>query len=283
MSELSRAAIRLAFDRAARTYDESAVLQRTVADELIDRFQWLAVEPRVILDVGTGTGYALPRLRKRFRKSRIIGCDIAPLMVREAKRHRGLWCPSALFAADGERLPLASQSVDCVYSSLSLQWMDLDRAFAEFLRVLRPGGVLTFSTFGPDTLQELRAAWAGVDRRPHVHPFADMHDVGDALIRAGFADPVLDVERFTLTYDTATEALHDLKRIGARNAFKGRFMGLTGKARYQQFIKAYDQYRCDGRLPMTYEVVYGQAWCPAVPAARSGEISIPAAALRRPR
>jgi len=283
MNELSRAAVRLAFDRAARTYDESAVLQRTVADQLIDRFQWLRVQPRVILDVGAGTGYALPHLRKRFRKSHVIGCDIAPLMLKEAKRHCGLWRRSTLFAADGEHLPLASQSVDCIYSNLSLQWMDLDRAFAEFLRVLRPGGVLTFSTFGPDTLKELRAAWAIVDARPHVHPFVDMHDVGDALIRAGFADPVLDVERFTLTYGTVNEALHDLKRIGAHNAFKSRFTGLTGKARYRSFVAAYDNYRSAGRLPVTYEVVYGQAWYPAAPLSRDGEVDVPVASLTRRR
>ena len=281
MNELSRAAIRLAFDRAAHTYDESAVLQRTVADQLIDRFQWLRIEPQVILDVGTGTGYALPYLRKRFRKAHVIGCDIAPAMLKEARRHRGLWRSSTLLAADGECLPIASHSVDCVYSNLSLQWMDLDRAFAEFLRILRPGGVLTFSTFGPDTLQELRTAWAEVDARPHVHSFVDMHNVGDALIHAGFADPVLDVERFTLTYDTATEALRDLKQIGARNAFKDRFAGLTGKAHYQRFVKAYDRYRDHGRLPVTYEVVYGQAWYPATVPSSHGDASISLASLKR--
>ncbi|MHB8253696.1 MAG: malonyl-ACP O-methyltransferase BioC [Acidiferrobacter sp.] len=281
MDELSRAAIRLGFDRAARTYDEGAVLQRTVADQLIDRFQWLRESPRVILDVGTGTGYALPRLRKRFRKSYVMGCDIASAMVAQAKRQRGLWRPSSLLVADGERLPLGPQTVDCVYSSLSLQWMDLDRAFAEFRRVLRPGGVFTFSTFGPDTLRELRGAWAAVDARPHVHVFVDMHDIGDALVRAGFSDPVLDVDRYTLTYDTATDALRDLKRIGARNAAKGRFSGLTGKAHYQRFVAAYDSYRRDGRLPATYEVVYGQAWVADATPARGGEVHIPMASLKR--
>ncbi len=281
MNKLNRLAIRSAFGRAAVTYDEGAVLQRTVSDQLLDRFQWLRIKPQTILDIGTGTGYALPRLRRRFRQSHVMGCDIAPAMLKEARRQRGLWRPSTLFAADGERLPLGSQSIDCLYSNLSLQWMDLERAFTEFLRVLRPGGVLTFSTFGPDTLQELRAAWAEVDDRPHVHSFVDMHDIGDALVHVGFADPVLDIERFTLTYPTAHAALRDLKQIGARNAFKDRFRGLTGKGRYQSFVKAYERYRRDGRLPVTYEVVYGQAWYPGHPPSARGEVGVSLSQLQR--
>lgn len=274
MNELSAGAIRASFDRAARTYDEAAVLQRQVADQLLDRFQWLRLDPRVILDVGTGTGYALPHLRRRFPKSHVLACDIAFGMAKAARRHRGLWRRSNVFVADGQILPLASQSVDCLYSNLSLQWMDPRTAFPEFLRVLRPGGVLTFSTFGPDTLKELRASWAEVDQRPHVHRFIDMHDIGDELIHAGFADPVLDVERVTLTYDTVTDALRDLKRIGAHNAHETRFAALTGKTRYRRLVEAYESYRHEGRLPVTYEVVYGQAWYPKT-APRRGDISIP--------
>lgn len=281
MNDLNRFAIRSAFGRAAVTYDEGAVLQRTVSDRLLDRFQWLRIKPHTILDVGTGTGYALPRLRRRFRQSHVMGCDIAPAMLKEARRQRGLWRSSTLFAADGERLPLGPQSIDCVYSNLTLQWMDLERAFSEFLRVLRPGGVLTFSTFGPDTLQELRTAWAEVDVRSHVHSFVDMHDVGDALVHAGFADPVLDVERFTLTYATARAALCDLKQIGARNAFQDRFRGLTGKGRYQRFVEAYERCRCNGRLPVSYEVVYGQAWYPGSPPSARGEVRVPLSRLQR--
>ncbi len=281
MNKLNRLAIRSAFGRAAATYDKGAVLQRTVSDQLLDRFQWLRIKPHTILDIGTGTGYALPRLRRRFRQSHVMGCDIAPAMLKEARRQRGLWRPSTLFAADGERLPLGSHSVDCVYSNLSLQWMDLERAFSEFLRVLRPGGLLTFSTFGPDTLQELRTAWAQVDTRPHVHSFVDMHDIGDTLVHSGFADPVLDIERFTLTYSTAHAALRDLKQIGARNAFQDRFQGLTGKRRYQSFVKAYESYRRDGRLPVTYEVVYGQAWYPGHPPSARDQAGIPLSQIQR--
>ncbi len=262
MTDLSQDAIRHNFDRAARSYDEGAVLQRKVADELLSRFQWLRGEPEVLLDVGTGTGYAIPHLRRRFRKTQVLACDIALSMARAARRHRGLWRPTPVWVADGHELPLRPAAVDWVYSSLALQWMDAPRAFAEFRRVLRPDGLFTFATFGPDTLQELRAAWAQVDDRPHIHTFVDMHDLGDALIGAGFADPVLDVERYTLTYGTARDALRDLKRIGAHNAAAGRFLGLTGKARYRRFEEACEVFRHDGRLPVTYEVVYGHAWVP---------------------
>ena len=263
MNDLSPGAIRHSFDRAARHYDESAVLQRTVADELLSRFQWLRIEPATLLDVGTGTGYALPRLRRRFRKTRVLACDISWAMACAARHRRVLWRPSPVWVADAHDLPLCAGSIDCIYSSLALQWMDAPRAFAEFRRVLRGEGLLTFATFGPDTLRELRTAWAHVDDRPHVHSFMDMHDLGDALIEAGFSDPVLDVERYTLTYESVGAALRDLKRIGAHNAAAARFPGLTGKGRYRRFEQAYEGFRQDGRLPVTYEVVYGQAWVPS--------------------
>jgi malonyl-CoA O-methyltransferase len=260
MNDLSPGAIRHSFDRAARHYDESAVLQRAVADELLNRFQWLRIKPATLLDVGTGTGYALPHLRRRFRNTRVLACDIAWAMARAARSRRVLWRPSPVWVADAHDLPLRAQTIDCIYSSLALQWMDAPRAFAEFRRVLRGEGLLTFATFGPDTLRELRAAWAQVDDRPHVHNFVDMHDLGDALINAGFADPVLDIERYTLTYESAGAALRDLKHIGAHNAAAARFPGLTGKGRYRRFEQAYEKFRQGGRLPVTYEVVYGQAW-----------------------
>ncbi len=263
MNDLSPEAIRHSFDRAARHYDESAVLQRTVADELLSRFQWLRIEPTTVLDVGTGTGYALPHLRRRFRRAQVLACDIAWAMAHAARLHRVLWRPSPVWVANAHNLPLRAQTIDCLYSSLALQWMDAPRAFAEFRRVLRGEGLLTFTTFGPDTLRELRAAWAQVDDRPHVHTFVDMHDLGDALVYAGFSDPVLDVERYTLTYESVRAALSDLKRIGAHNAAMARFPGLTGKGRYRRFEQAYESFRRDGRLPVTYEVVYGQAWVPS--------------------
>ncbi|MDA8391026.1 MAG: malonyl-ACP O-methyltransferase BioC [Gammaproteobacteria bacterium] len=280
---LDRTQVRASFARAASSYERAAVLQRRVADQLLDRFQWVTIDPRRILDVGTGTGYGLPPLRRRFRKAQVIGIDIAPAMLKVARARSGLWRRSPLVAADGEHLPVAGASIDVLYSNLALQWMDPVAAFQEFQRVLRPGGLLTFSTFGPDTLMELRAAWAAADDRPHVHSFVDMHDLGDALVHTGFADPVLDVDRFTLTYEKATDALRDLKRIGAHNVRTGRFSGLTGKTAFQRFVDAYETMRSDGRLPLTYEVVYGQAWRGTVSADGSAHVPLSAIGGRRRR
>ncbi|NBC15183.1 MAG: malonyl-[acyl-carrier protein] O-methyltransferase BioC, partial [Gammaproteobacteria bacterium] len=133
----------------------------------------------------------------------------------------------------------------------------------DLLRVLRPGGLLLFSTFGPDTLSELRAAWAAVDQGEHVSPFLDMHDIGDALVRARFADPVMDVERMTLTYADIRALMRDLKQLGAHNALAGRARGLTGRRRLAALAEAYEHQRRDGRLPATYEVVHGHAWVTA--------------------
>jgi malonyl-CoA O-methyltransferase len=159
-------------------------------------------------------------------------------------------------------LPLAGVSFDFAWSNLALQWVnDLPRAFAEFRRVLRVGGLLSFSTFGPDTLREIRSAFAGVDGRTHTNRFVDMHDIGDMLVQAGFADPVMDMEHITLTYASPRAMLAELKAIGASNRTRGRPKGLMGRARWQQVIGALERLRGDGgRIPATFEVVYGHAW-----------------------
>jgi malonyl-CoA O-methyltransferase len=168
--------------------------------------------------------------------------------------------PQQFVCGDIERLPIATGSVDLAVSNLALQWCDPLAAFTEFRRVLAPGGLLVFTTFGPDTLKELRAAWQAADAGPHVHGFLDMHDLGDLLVHAGFADPVLDVDRLTLTYGEVLDVLRDLKALGAHNAAASRTRGLTGKQRFARFRAAYEARRRDGMIPATYEVVYGHAW-----------------------
>jgi malonyl-CoA O-methyltransferase len=185
-------------------------------------------------------------------------------------------------------LPLADASVDLVFSNLMLQWCDdLDAAFAEIARVLRPRGLFTFTTLGPDTLVELRDAWRAADAGEHVIPFTDMHDIGDGLVRAGLAEPVLDVERMTLAYPDALALMRDLKAIGAHNANAGRARGLTGRRRLAAMQAAYERRRRDGVLPATYEVVFGQAWGPGTQAPargrRGGEFTFDVGAIgRRP-
>jgi malonyl-CoA O-methyltransferase len=184
-------------------------------------------------------------------------------MLQEAARRQSWLRPFARVCADAGLLPLADASVDLIVSNLMLQWCNPDAVFAEFRRVLAPHGLLSFSAFGPDTLRELRTAWDQVDSHSHVHHFIDMHDLGDALVRAGFASPVLDVERYVLKYLTVRKVAEDLKATGAHNATTGRAKGLTGARKFAAMQAAYENFRQDGRLPATYEVVFAHAWVPA--------------------
>jgi malonyl-CoA O-methyltransferase len=260
---LDRRAVQRAFGRAAHSYDDSAVLQTRVRDELLERLDLVRLAPSVVIDLGAGTGRGSAALRRRFRSGRVIATDLAPAMLAEATRHQPWLRRFDRVCADAARLPFRDASIDLVFSNLMLQWCnDPDAVFRECRRVLRPGGLLTYTTFGPDTLVELRRAWAEADGLTHVNRFIDMHDLGDAMLRAGLAEPVMDVERCTLTYEDVRGLMRDLKAIGAHNVNAGRAQGLTGKSRLARMTAAYEQFRRDGRLPATYEVIYGHAWAP---------------------
>ena len=260
--------VRRAFERSARTYDGAAVLQREVADRMFERLELVKLAPAQMLDAGCGTGYAGPKLRGRYPDARLIELDLAMAMLKVAAGRVGLL--GKVFGkrhwqvcADLEALPLANDSVDLVWSSLAMQWLnEPDVAFRECHRVLRPEGLLMFSTFGPDTLLELKQAFGQVDDRPHVNRFIDMHDLGDALSHAGFSAPVMDMEKIVLTYADVRSVMRDLKAIGAHNVAMGRSRGLMGKQAFARAEAAYEQLRRDGKLPATYEVVYGHAWKP---------------------
>jgi malonyl-CoA O-methyltransferase len=288
-SQLDVRAVRRAFDRASRGYDAHAVLHGAVRRELLARLELVTLEPTVVVDLGAGTGHGARALRDRWRTARVIALDLAPGMLREARCAQAWRRRFDRVGGDGARLPLRDASVDLVYSNLMLQWsVDLDAVLREVRRVLAPRGYFTFSTVGPDTLLELRAAWREVDAAPHVHRFLDLHDIGAALSRAGFADAVLDVDRHTLTYDTVRALLRELKALGSHNALAGRATGLTGRGRLARLEAAYDGFRApDGRLAATCEVVYGQAWRPG-PAppirGRRGEVVVALESVtRRPR
>lgn len=284
---LDKRRMRESFEHAAGTYDAVAVLQREIADRLLARLEVVRLKPRVILDVGCGTGYDARKLMKRYPRARVLGLDIVEAMARRARRHAGPWrrlTGRAGFACgDAERLPLAAASVDMIVSNLALQWCDPRTVFAEAKRVLRPGGLFMFTTFGPDTLRELRDSWRAADDAPHVHAFIDMHDLGDMLIHAGFADPVMDMESFTLTYDGVLEVMHDIKQLGAHNVALNRSRGLTGKARFARFRAAYESLAQKGKIPATYEAVYGHAWVPeSAPApSRDGMAVVPVGRIGR--
>ena len=273
---LDRAEVRRAFDRAAASYDAHAVLQCEVCDRLLERLDFMKLTPQQILDVGAGTGYGLQQLRTRYADANLIGLDLSPAMLtlsraklpvtnwldRVSSRFISKLAASTGFVcADMERLPLKSHSVNLLWSSLALQWAnDLEGTLRDFYRTLAPGGLLMFATFGPDTLKELRSAFAHIDDAPHVNRFADLHDIGDMLVNAGFANPVMEMEILTLTYADLKSLMTDLKGIGAHNAAVVRRRGLLGKSAWQKLEQEYERHRKDGRLPATYEVIYGHAW-----------------------
>jgi malonyl-CoA O-methyltransferase len=255
--------VRHAFGRAAASYETHAVLQAEVAERLLERLDGIAWAPLRVLDAGCGPGRNASVLRERFADAHVIAADSALQMLRAAARHVGDPPAFARVGADVQALPLADASVDVVYSNLCLQWCDdPGLALAEFRRVLRPGGLLLFTTFGPATLHELRDAFAAADAAPHVSRFIDMHDIGDALIASGFRDPVLERDDFVVTYADALALMRELRAIGATNADAKRQRTLTGKAHLTRVLAAYETFRRDGVLPATYEVVYAQAFAP---------------------
>ena len=265
-----RSRIGRAFDRASRGYDGAAVLQTDVRDILLQRLELARLEPAAILDAGASTGHASIALKRRYPKARVIALDIAADMLREAGRRQRFRRRFDRVCADAARLPFADRSVDLVFCSLMLQWCDPDVVLQEFRRVLKPGGLLTLSSYGPDTLRELRTAWAAVDDDPHVNLFIDMHDLGDAVVRAGFAAPVLDVERYTLHYQDVPALIRDLRAVGAntllpntRDSDNSGARGLTGRGKFAAMQRAYERFRREARLPASYEVVFANAWTPA--------------------
>jgi malonyl-CoA O-methyltransferase len=270
-------------NRARATYDDFAVLQAQVRQQLIARLDWIAFTPDVVVDLGCGTGHGALALAARWPDARVIAVDASPGMLEQAARHDPAGRCERL-CAEARALPLPDASVDLVFSSLMLQWCDdLDAAFAEVARVLRPRGLFTFTTLGPDTLVELREAWRAADAGLHVIPFTDMHEIGDGLVRAGLAEPVMDVVRYTLTYPKLRALMQDLRATGAQNAMVARPRGLTGRSRLAAVERAYERHRRDGVLPASCEVIFGQAWGAVAdhrPRA-GGEVTIPLARIQR--
>ena len=260
--------MRRSFEKAASTYDQAAVLQREVCARALERLDLVKLDPGAIIDAGCGTGFAAQALHKRYPRATLVALDIAPAMLQRSRSRIPGWkkwigaSRQVFVCGDNERLPIRSASIDMLWSNLAFQWAkDLTVVFAECQRILRPGGLLMFTTFGPDTLKELRMASAG-DGKIHVNRFIDMHDIGDMMIGAGFADPVMDMEYLTLTYADVHSLMRELKAIGAHNVAAGRTRGLTGKNALKEIERRYETVRRDDRLPATFEVIYGHAWKP---------------------
>jgi malonyl-CoA O-methyltransferase len=278
--------VRRSFDRAARTYDTAGAVQREIRARLLERLDIVRLTPTTVLDLGAGTGHASRELKRRYSSAKVIALDLSFAMLRESARQQPLLRRFARVCADAHRLPLKGGSLDLVLGNLLLEWChDPDAVFAEVARVLRPQGLFTFTTVGPDTLKELRELWQGVDAATHVHRFIDMHDFGDALLRAGFAEPVMDTERLTVTYPSFDALLGEIRGSGARNVAQGRARGLTGRARGAAVLARSEALTRNGPLSVSVEVIHGHAWAPAQRKSRRAgdEVRVPIDALRTRR
>lgn len=260
--------VRRNFARAAANYDGVAVLQREVGSRMLERLDYVKIEPRRVLDMGCGTGISLTALSERYPKSQVLGADASEAMLRTGRTQRsGLrwFLPflrsgrNLMVSADATALPFKAGSLGLIWSNLMLHWLDDPLpAFREMHNALDVGGLLMFSTFGPDTLKELRTSFS--DGYVHTQRFADMHDYGDMLLECGYGDPVMDVEVLTMTYASLDDLFRDLRQSGAACAMQARRRGLMGRSAWHAARAEYEKHSRDGRLPATFEVVYGHAW-----------------------
>jgi malonyl-CoA O-methyltransferase len=272
MDAADRRRLRRARDQAARRYDRAAALPEEVGRRMMERLEMVRLPDGPILDAGCATGVTTRLLAKRVPRVPLFAMDASPAMLLAARTGLPAMrrAVSALkgtsprwMAGEIDAIPVASGRLALVWSNMALHWLpDPAAALADWFRTLLPGGLLMFSTLGPDTLKELRAAFAQSDGGAHVHRFADMHDLGDQLVHAGFANPVMDMETITLTYGRARAMLQELRDAGSINALSARARGLAGKAGWRRMEAALESRASDGRIPATFEIVYGHAWKP---------------------
>ena len=259
MNHLSSSDVARSFSKAASTYDAAAFFQRIAGERLFERLDYFKLEPKKIVDLGCGTGVFTRQLSERFPAAEVTGVDIAEGMIEWCKQQSSA---EQYVCANALALPFEDNSVDLIFSNLTIQWVEnLQDLFNELNRVLKPEGLLLFTTLGPDTLNELKQSFAQVDQYQHVNDFIDMHHVGDAMLQAKMLDPVVDAEPVVISYDKASELMRDLKDIGAHNIDSRRNSGLMGPKKLRAVEKAYRQFALeDGKLPATYELVYGHAF-----------------------
>lgn len=273
-----------AFNACATRYEKASKVQHIVGERLLSRLTYMRLQPRYILDLGTGCGTVAHALRKTFPKAQIMGLDIAPNMLKQAKAKQTWRYKWGLVQADMLKLPFADGMFDLIVSNQVVHWSSsLPILFQELYRVMRKQGCLLFSTMGPDTLRELRQAWQHVDSHAHVNAFPDMHDVGDMLLHSQYQDPVMDMEMLTVHYPDLASLLYSLKAQGVRNINQKRNAGLTGKALWRNFEHKMKTFCTEhGKFPLTYEVLYGQAWKGERCQSKGGtEVTIPVSQLRK--
>jgi malonyl-CoA O-methyltransferase len=249
------------FDHAAADFDDADFVHAVTRDGMLKRLEPLLLQPETILDLGSATGATGRRLRQRFKRAHFVSLDLSRAMLGAARKHRRWFSRSTFVQANAGRLPFADAAFDMVVSNQLLPWTpDPQAVFEQVSRVLKKDGVFAFATLGPDSLRELARAWARIDDQAHVNPFPDMHDIGDGLVRAGLRDPVLDVDRLQVTYETPDRLFADLTRAGARNAIAERSRGLVGRGRFQAMTEALASGRADGKIVLDLELVYGHCW-----------------------
>ena len=268
-------ATRRAFDRA-RDFEAACFIHDEARARLLERLELVRLEPRLAIDLGCATGRGATALAARYPTAQVLAVDSSAGMLRAAAGRAA--ASVAVVGGDAERLPLPSHSADLVLANLVLPWCRPDRLFAETARVLKEGGAVLFATLGPDTLQEVRAAFGAVDDRIHVHAAFDMHDLGDLALAAGLAEPVLDVDRLAVTYADVGGLVRDLRAAGATNVAGGRRRSLTGSARWRRFEGGLVP--VEGRLTVTVELILGQAWGRG-PREGRGEVLVPMDRIKR--
>jgi malonyl-CoA O-methyltransferase len=273
-------AARRAFDRA-REFESACFIHDEARSRLLERLELVRLAPAVAVDLGCATGRGAAGLAARYPAARVLAVDASLTMLRAAAA--GAADAVRVIGGDAAALPLRGGSVDLVLANLVLPWCRPDRLLAETARVLTDGGALLFATLGPDSLQEIRAAFAAVDDRIHVHAAFDMHDLGDLALAVGLAEPVLDVDRIEVTYADVAALVRDLRAVGAVNVAGGRRRSLTGRRRWGRFVERLPR-RADGRLAVTVELILGQAWGRGAVARRgssAGEIRVPISQIKR--
>jgi malonyl-CoA O-methyltransferase len=273
--------VRRRFDRAAAAFDAGDFVHRHAAEGLFERMSPMLVNVKTTLDAGAATGGASRELARRYRGSHVVRLDHSLEMLKQAKKSRSRFSRMSELQADALALPLRPGSVDLVFANMLLPWVDdLGQLFSGINRVLRKDGLFVFSALGPDSLHELRQAWAKVDPGEHVNTFMDMHDVGDRLLKAGMREPVLDVDYLSVTYPNADALIADLTLAGARNSLTERRRTLTGKRRFRDMTRVLNSFCRDGSLACRLELVFGHAWGGG-PAQRPGEFRFDAGRIGR--
>jgi malonyl-CoA O-methyltransferase len=271
------------FSRASQSYQEHAKVQYEIGQRLCERFDYYQISPSQVLDLGAGPGVFSHHLKKRFPKSTVTAFDLSEAMLKKVKRR---WrSPIGKVVGNMNVLPFKDDAFELIFANQVIHWLDDSQAlFKEISRVLKPKGVFVFSTLGPDTFKEINAAWQSIDDYSHVNQFKDMHDLGDHLLKTGFEEPVVDMEYITVRYENTKSLARDLKSQGVQHVSKSSNQGLVTPRKWLKFETSYEKFRDkDNYLPLTYEVIYGQAWgqAPKQSIGNNGEVRVPLSMLRK--